>query len=311
MAPMPARDAAPAARGVATEVAPLAQKNPPRARVPRTGRRPLLRRLLDVRLVGTGLAISALVLVCALAAPLLAPYDPNEQDYLALTDPPSAAHVLGTDDLGRDVLSRIVYGSRVSLEVGLIAVGIAVVVGVTLGLAAGYTGGAADDVIMRGVDAVQAFPNLILALAITAALGPSIGNAMIAIGFVAAPGIARLARGQTLSVREREFVAAARVCGATPLGIVVRHIWPNVTAPIIVQATLLMGTAIVTEASLSFLGVGVQPPTPSWGAMLRTGSQYLEVAPWMSVVPGMAIFLTVLGFNFVGDGLRQAQDPRA
>lgn len=312
MAPTPARDAArEAAKRMPTTTVPLAQRDPPGVRAPRTGRRPLLRRLLDVRLVGTGLAISALVLVCALVAPLLAPYDPNEQDYLALTDPPSAAHVLGTDDLGRDVLSRIVYGSRVSLEVGLIAVGIAVVVGVTLGLAAGYAGGAADDVIMRGVDAVQAFPSLILALAITAALGPSIGNAMIAIGFVAAPGIARLARSQTLSVREREFVAAARVCGATPLGIVVRHIWPNVTAPIIVQATLLMGTAIVTEASLSFLGVGVQPPTPSWGAMLRTGSQYLEVAPWMSVVPGMAIFLTVLGFNFVGDGLRQALDPRA
>jgi peptide/nickel transport system permease protein len=273
-------------------------------------RRPFWSRLLETRLVGTGLTISAIVVACALAAPLLAPYDPNEQDYLALTDAPSAAHLLGTDDLGRDILSRIIYGSRVSLEVGIIAVGIAVLVGVTLGLVSGYLGGKVDDVIMRIVDAVQAFPSLILALAITAALGPSIVNAMIAIGFVATPGIARLTRGQTLSVREREFVTAAKVCGASPVSIMLQHIWPNVTAPIVVQATLLMGTAIVTEASLSFLGVGVPPPTPSWGAMLRTGSQYLEVAPWISVAPGAAIFLTVLAFNFVGDGLRRAVDPR-
>jgi peptide/nickel transport system permease protein len=251
-----------------------------------------LRTLLETRLVGAGLAISAVVVLCALAAPLIAPYDPNEQDYLALTDAPSAAHLLGTDDLGRDVLSRIIYGSRVSLEVGLIAVGMAVVVGVSLGLVAGYTGGLVDDV------------------AITAALGPSLANAMLAIGFVATPGIARLTRGQTLSVREREFIAAARVCGATPLTIMRTHVWPNVTAPIVVQATLLMGTAIVTEAALSFLGVGVQPPTPSWGAMLRTGSQYLEVAPWIGITSGAAIFLTVLALNVVGDGFRRALDPR-
>jgi peptide/nickel transport system permease protein len=269
-----------------------------------------LRTLLEVRLAGAGLAIFALVLFCALAAPLIAPYDPNEQDYQALRDAPSLEHVFGTDDIGRDVLSRIIYGSRVSLEVGLIAVSIALGVGVCLGLVAGYAGGFTDDVIMRVVDAVQAFPNLILALAITAALGPSIANAMIAIGFVGAPGIARLTRGQTLSVREREFVAAARVCGASPLEIMRLHIWPNVTAPIVVQATLLMGTAIVTEAALSFLGVGVQPPTPSWGAMLRTGSQYLEVAPWIGITSGAAIFVTVLAFNFVGDGLRRALDPR-
>jgi peptide/nickel transport system permease protein len=266
--------------------------------------------MLETRLVGTGLLISAIVLVCAIAAPVLAPFDPNEQDYLAITDPPSATHLLGTDDLGRDLLSRIIFGSRVSLEVGLIAVAIALVWGVTFGLLAGYAGGLVDDVIMRCVDAVQAFPNLILALAITAALGPSIANAMIAIGFVAAPGMARLTRGQTLSVREREFVAAARVCGATPLQIMRLHILPNVSAPIVVQSTLLLGTAIVTEAALSFLGVGVQPPTPSWGATLRTGSQYLEVAPWIGIAPGVAIFLTVLAFNFVGDGLRRALDPR-
>jgi peptide/nickel transport system permease protein len=270
----------------------------------------LLRRVLATRLAGTGLAILSLVCICALGAPLLAPYNPNDQDYLAFTQGPSAAHWLGTDDLGRDVLSRLIYGSRVSLQVGIIAVGIALSVGVSLGLLAGYLGGFTDTLITRFTDAVQAFPGLILALAITAALGPGIGNAMIAIGFVSTPAIARLTRGQALAVREREFVEAARVLGAPPLQIMARHIWPNVTAPIIVQATLLVASAIVTEASLSFLGVGVQPPTASWGAMLRTGSQYLEVAPWMAFAPGAAIFVTVLAFNFVGDGLRQALDPR-
>jgi peptide/nickel transport system permease protein len=266
--------------------------------------------LLETRLVGTGLGISALVVLCALFAGLIAPYDPNVQDYLALTEPPSAAHLLGTDDLGRDVLSRIIYGSRVSLQVGIIAVGIAVGLGVTLGLVSGYVGGLVDDVLMRLIDAVQAFPGLILALAITAALGPSIGNAMIAIGVVSTPVMARLTRSQTLTVREREYTLAAQVIGASPLAIMVRHIWPNVTAPIIVQSTLLVATAIVTEAALSFLGVGVKPPTPSWGSMLRTGSQYLEVAPWIAFAPGVTIFLTVLAFNFVGDGLRRALDPR-
>jgi peptide/nickel transport system permease protein len=289
---------------------PSAPKAETRNPTPVTRNAVFLRRLLETRLVGTGLAITLVVLTFALAAPVLAPYDPNEQDYLAITEPPSAAHLLGTDDIGRDVLSRIIYGSRVSLEVGLVAVALAVGVGVTVGLFAGYVGGLADDVIMRIVDAVQAFPNLILALAITAALGPSIANAMLAIGFVAAPGMARLARGQTLSIRERDFVAAARVCGASPISIMRQHVWPNITAPIVVQATLLLGTAIVTEAALSFLGVGVRPPTPSWGAMIRTGSQYLEVAPWIGMASGAAIFLTVLAFNFVGDGLRRALDPR-
>ena len=273
------------------------------------GRR-FMARVMETRLVGTGLSIVGLVLFCAIFADVLAPYNPNAQDYLALTESPSPAHWLGTDDLGRDILSRIIYGSRVSLQVGVIAVGIAVALGVTLGLLAGYAGGLTEDVVMRFIDALQAFPGLILALGITAALGPGIGNAMIAIGIVAAPAIARLTRAQTLAIREREFVAAARVIGASPVTIVTRHIWPNVTAPIIVQATLLIATAIVTEASLSFLGVGVVPPTPSWGSMIRTGSQYLEVAPWLAFAPGIAIFATVLAFNFVGDGLRRALDPR-
>ena len=275
-----------------------------------TRARRFLSNVLETRLVGTGLWILAIVVFCALFADLISPYAPNEQDYLAITEAPTAAHPLGTDDLGRDILSRIIYGSRVSLMVGVIAVGIAVVLGVTIGLLAGYAGGAIDDVSMRIIDAVQAFPGLILALGITAALGPGIEKAMIAIGIVATPAIARLTRAQCLTIREREFVAAARVIGASPLSIVGRHVWPNVTAPIIVQATLLVATAILTEASLSFLGVGVKPPTATWGSMLRTGSQYLEVAPWLAFAPGVAIFATVLAFNFVGDGLRRALDPR-
>jgi peptide/nickel transport system permease protein len=270
----------------------------------------LLKTLRQTRLVDTGLVILAVVSLCAILAGVISPYDPLKQDYLAIAQPPSAAHWLGTDDLGRDVLSRIIYGSRVSLQVGAISVAFAVTVGALLGLVAGYVGGIVDDVIMRFVDAVQAFPGLILALGLTAALGPSIRNVMIAIGFISSPTIARLTRAQTLSVRETEYIAAARVSGAKPTTIVARHIWPNVIAPIIVQATLLVATAIVTEASLSFLGVGVQPPTPSWGSMLRTGSQYLEVAPWLAFAPGVAIFLTVLAFNFIGDGLRRALDPK-
>ncbi len=270
----------------------------------------IVRRVVQARLAGAGLVVLALVVFCALLAPVLAPFEPNAQDYLALTEAPGAAHLFGTDDLGRDVLSRIIYGSRVSIQVGIIAAAIALVLGVTLGLLAGFLGGAIDNVIMRIIDAVQAFPSLILALAITAALGPGIGNAMIAIGFVSMTAIARLTHGQTLSEREREYVTAARVIGVSPLRLMARHIWPNITAPIIVQVTLLIATAIVTEASLSFLGVGVVPPTASWGAMLRSGSQYLETAPWLAFAPGIAIFITVLAFNFVGDGLRQAFDPR-
>jgi peptide/nickel transport system permease protein len=281
-----------------------------------TNSRRLLANVLETRLVGTGLWILAIVIFCAFFADLITPYPPNEQDYVAITEPPSAAHWLGTDDLGRDILARIIYGTRVSLMVGMIAVGIALLLGVTLGLIAGYAGGTVDDVTMRIMDAVQAFPGLILALGITAALGPRfpdmppIWHAMIAIGIVATPAISRLTRAQTLSIREREFVQAAQVLGASPYKIITKHIWPNVTAPIIVQATLLVASAILTEASLSFLGVGVKPPTATWGSMLRTGSQYIETAPWLAFAPGVAIFATVLAFNFVGDGLRRALDPR-
>jgi ABC-type dipeptide/oligopeptide/nickel transport system permease subunit len=256
------------------------------------------------------LVILAIVVLSATFAPLIVPYDPAEQNYLALTVPPSREYILGTDNLGRDVLSRIIYGTRVSLQVGIIAVGISVLLGVPLGLLSGYLGGWVDDVIMRLSDSIQAFPSLILALGITAALGKGMGNAMIAIGFVSVPGFARLTRGQTLSLRERDFVSAARVLGISPLKIMGKHILPNGAGPIIVQAALRVAGAITTEASLSFLGVGAQPPTPSWGSMLRTGSMYLEVAPWIAISSGAAIFLTVLAFNFVGDGLREALDPQ-
>jgi peptide/nickel transport system permease protein len=272
--------------------------------------RRFVRQLLATRLVPSGLFILSVVLFCAIFADLISPYPPNLQDYTQLAAPPSPQHLLGTDDAGRDVLSRVIYGSRVSLQVGVIAVGIALTLGVSLGLTAGYLGGATGTVIMRVMDSIQAFPSLILALAITAALGPSIGNAMIAIGITATPLIARLTRGQALSVRERDYVTASRVLGASTVRVIVMHVFPNITSPIIVQATLLIASAIVTEAALSFLGVGARPPTATWGSMLRTGSQLLEAAPWLAFAPGIAIFGTVLAFNFVGDGLRRALDPR-
>jgi len=241
---------------------------------------------------------------------VISPYDPLKQDLLDFLKPPSAAHLLGTDDLGRDVLSRIIYGSRVSLEVGLISIGVALAGGILAGLASGQFGGAVDDVLMRVMDAVSAFPSLILALAITAALGAGIGNAMIAIGIVYTPLFARLIRSQALTIRELDYCLAARTLGAGPLRMMFRHIWPNAMAPIIVQASLSVSSAIITEASLSFLGVGVLPPTPSWGSILSDGYKVLEIAPWMAVSSGVAIFVTVLGLNFLGDGLRTALDPR-
>ncbi len=270
----------------------------------------LLGRLLGVRLAGLGLAIVLGLLLLALTADVISPYDPFYQDYGAILQAPSLAHPMGTDNMGRDVLSRVIHGSRVSLEVGLVSVGLALVAGVVIGLLAGYWSGWVDEVLMRVIDAIWSFPALLLALAITAALGQSIGNAMIAIGVVYTPAFARLVRAQTLSVREREFVQAAWVIGASPVRIMIRHIWPNVTAPVIVQASLYVSFAIITEASLSFLGVGVRPPTAAWGSMLRDGYRYLDTALWLPFFPGLAIFLTVLGLNLLGDGLRVMLDPK-
>ena len=258
-----------------------------------------------------GGSVVTVLLLMALFAPLVAPYDPIQVVPVRSLQPPSAQHWLGTDDLGRDVFSRVVWGSRISLSVGLISVSIGFLVGVTVGLLAGYLGGAVDLIAMRAIDALLAFPALVLAISITAALGPQLQNAMIAIGVVAIPAYTRLTRGQVLSVRERDFVTAARTIGASPPRIVLRHIFPNVTNPLIVQATLGTAFAILAEAALSFLGLGSQPPTPSWGQDINYSQRYLaNLKWWMSAGPGVAIFLAVFAFNFLGDALRDALDPR-
>jgi peptide/nickel transport system permease protein len=250
-------------------------------------------------------------LLAALFAPFVAPYDPINVDVTQSLQPPDAQHWLGTDDLGRDVLSRVIWGARVSLSVGLISVSIGLLVGTSIGLAAGYLGGKFDLFAMRGIDALLAFPALILAIGITSALGPQIQNAMIAIGIVAIPAYARLTRGQVLAVRARDFIVAARTIGASPLRIVLRHILPNVMNALIVQATLSTAFAILAEAALSFLGLGPQPPYPSWGQDINYSQRYLaNLKWWMSVGPGVAIFTAVFAFNFLGDALRDALDPR-
>jgi ABC-type dipeptide/oligopeptide/nickel transport system permease subunit len=276
--------------------------------------RPLVttwRRFRKNRGVIPSLVLLTVLSLSALLAPVLAPHDPIKPNLAGgVLQPPSVVHWFGTDELGRDVFSRLLYGSQISLSVGLISVGIALGLGITLGLLAGYFRGKVDAVIMRVMDAFLAFPSLVLALAITAVLGASLGNAMIAIGLVAMPTYARLVRGQVMAVSSREFVEAAHALGARDKRIMLIHILPNIMAPIIVQSTLNVATAILSEAGLSFLGLGVQPPTPSWGSMIAQGRSYLEIAPWMIFVPGTAIFLVVLAFNFLGDGLRDALDPR-
>ena len=269
----------------------------------------LLSQVLKTRGAGFGLAVTLLVICLAVAADFIVPYNPNVPQGAVLTAP-NGAFWLGTDHLGRDVLSRIIHGSRVAVEAGIVSVGFAIAAGVTIGLVAGYWGGWVDDVLMRLVDAIWSFPTLVLALAIAFSLGQGLINAMIAIGVVFTPAFARLVRGQALSVRERDFVTAARVLGAGPSRIMWRHIWPNVVGAIIVQSSLMVAQAIIVEAALSFLGLGVEPPQASWGSMLRSGYQYMERAPWLSLFPGVAIFVTVLSLNMLGDGLRLALDPR-
>lgn len=257
----------------------------------------------------TGAAFVALFAAFALFAPWIAPYDPIETRILEALSAPSPTHLLGTDELGRDILSRIIYGARVSLSVGFIAVGVAATIGGTLGLIAGFVGGRTDSVIMRLMDVILAFPAILLALAISAALGASVFNVMLAIGFVYIPRFARLVRGQMLSLRESDYATAAKALGQVPVLIMVRHLLPNALSVIIVQASIAMGWAILSEAALSFLGVGVSPPMPTWGSMLSMGRGYMEIAPWLTVFPGIAIFLTVLGFNLMGDGVRDVLDP--
>jgi peptide/nickel transport system permease protein len=286
---------------------PLAPISTPRVRDPRWA---LLKRALTARGAAFGGAVLLLVALMALLAPFVAPYDPLKQDLTNARMAPSGGHWLGTDDLGRDVLARVIYGSRVSLIAGLSSVAVGVVVGSLLGLGAGFAGGKLDSLVMRLMDAVLSFPGLVLALALGAVIGAGLTGVVIALGVVYTPTFARLMRGQVLTVREREFVHAARVLGAPGWRIVRQHVLPNVATPIVVQASLSIAFAILAEASLSFLGLGVPPPEPSWGGMINQGRGYLQVAPWIVFGPGAALFVTVLGLNFVGDAIRDALDPR-
>ena len=257
-----------------------------------------------------GLVVVVAFVVIALAAPWIAPYDPVATSWGAIRKAPSAAHWFGTDELGRDVLSRVIFGARASLLAGVVSVLISLALGVPIGLAAGYIGSYTDGLISRITDAMLATPFLILAIAFAAFLGPSLTNAMIAIGISATPIFIRLTRAQVLAVKVEDFIEAARAVGNPHWRVALRHVLPNVVPPLIVQATLAIAAAVIAEASLSFLGLGQQPPAPSWGSMLNTAKNYIEQAPWMAIWPGLSIFVLVLSFNLLGDGLRDALDPR-
>jgi peptide/nickel transport system permease protein len=257
-----------------------------------------------------GLAVVLAFIVLALFAPWIAPQDPIATSWSAIRQAPSAEHWFGTDDIGRDVLSRVVWGTRASLLAGVVSVSIALLLGVPIGLVAGFAGGATDGVVSRFTDAFLACPFLILAIALAAFLGPSLTNAMIAIGVSATPIMVRLTRGQVMQVKVEDYVEAARAVGNPPWRVALVHVLPNIAGPVIVQATLAIAAAVIAEASLSFLGLGQQPPAPSWGSMLNTAKNYVDNAAWMAIWPGLSIFLLVLAFNLLGDGLRDALDPR-
>ncbi len=282
-------------------IAPLPQAGPWRRAARRLRRR---------RAAMFGLAIVLGFIVLALFAPWIAPHDPIATSWGAIRKAPTVEHWFGTDDIGRDVLSRVIWGTQASLLAGVVSVSISLALGVPIGLAAGFLGGAVDGLISRITDAFLACPFLILAIALAAFLGPSLSNAMIAIGVSATPIFVRLTRAQVLNIKVEDYIEAARAVGNPPWRIALRHILPNVTAPLIVQATLAIAAAVIAEASLSFLGLGQQPPAPSWGSMLNTAKNYVDQAPWMAIWPGLAIFLLVLAFNLLGDGLRDALDPR-
>jgi peptide/nickel transport system permease protein len=268
------------------------------------------RRLFKRKAAVAGLIALTAFILLALLAPLVVPYDPIATSWSLVRKPPTASHWFGTDELGRDILSRVIYGARASLLAGAISVAIALGIGVPLGLLAGYRGGFTDALISRITDAMLACPFLILAIALAAFLGPSLGNAMIAIGISATPIFIRLTRGQVLSVKAEDYVEAARALGNPPWRIALAHILPNILPALLVQATLSIAAAIIAEAALSFLGLGQQPPAPSWGSMLNAAQRFLTQAPWMAIWPGLAIFLVVLSLNLLGDGLRDALDPR-
>ena len=273
-------------------------------------RRRALTRLRRRPLAVAGLVVATLFVLMALFAPLIAPYDPADTNFSAVLQPPSADHIMGTDDLGRDVFSRVVYGARASLEAGVLATLLAMVIAVPLGLVAGYYRGWWDPVISRFTDVVLAFPFLIVAVGMAAIFGPSLRNVVVALGVTAVPWVVRVTRGEALALREQEFVRAAVANGAGDRTILARHLMPNMAGTLLVQATIWIPQAIIGEAVLSFLGLGVQPPTPSWGVMLADAQSYLSQAPRLAVYPGVAIFLCSLSFNLLGDGLRDVLDPR-
>jgi len=262
------------------------------------------------RFAVAGLVVIVVLFLISLSAGLITPYDPDAIDAWNVLLPPSASHWFGTDELGRDVFTRVIYGARVSLKVGFVAVGIAVVIGTVIGLIAGFYGGWVDAVLMRLVDIMLCFPTFFLILAVIAMLEPSIWYIMVIIGLTGWMGVARLVRAEVLSLKSRDFVLAARVLGASDRRIIFRHILPNALSPVLVSATLGVAGAILTESALSFLGIGVQPPTPSWGNILTSGKDYIEFAWWLSLFPGVAILVTVLSYNLVGEGIRDALDPR-
>lgn len=267
-------------------------------------------RLLKNRAAVFGGVLVVALILAALTAPLIAPFDPIKQDLRSSLQPPSSTHFFGTDVHGRDIFSRVLYGAAISLRIGALGALIGATIGVTLGLIAGFYGGLTDSLIMRAMDILLAFPGLLLAIAIVAVIGPGLENVIIAVGIFSVPEFARLVRGSILSTKQQEFMIAAQVVGARDRRLMTQHLLPNVLAPILVLGTLRIATAILTAASLSFLGLGAQPPTPEWGAMLSDGREYMVLAPHVATFPGLAILLTVLGFNLLGDGLRDALDPR-
>ncbi|MBH0332407.1 diguanylate cyclase [Brevibacillus brevis] len=293
------------------EIAPTNQALPPKAAATRPSRwRTFYRKLRKNKLAMVGGCIVIFYIAIALLAPFIAPHDPYEIDLVNKLKPPSSEHWMGTDDKGRDVLSRLLYGTQLSMSVGFVAVFIGAFFGIILGLLSGYYGGWVDTVISRIIDVLLAFPGILLSLAIVSALGPSLFNVMIAVGIFSIPVFARIVRGSTLTVKKLEYIDAIRSLGANDFTIIFRHIFPNILSPIIVQATMRLATAILSAAGLSFLGLGAQPPLPEWGAMLSNGRDFLFTAPHLAMFPGFAIATLVLGFNIFGDGLRDALDPR-
>lgn len=268
------------------------------------------KRLRKNKMAMFGLVIIVILFLTAVFADLIAPYTYKEQDLMNMFQTPSKEHLFGTDEFGRDIFSRVVYGSRISLEVGFIAVGISLVLGGVIGAVAGYYGGRLENVLMRFMDVLLAIPQILLAIAIVAALGPSIFNLMVAVGISSIPGYARLVRASVLTIREQEFIEAARAVGSSDARIIFKHILPNCLAPIIVQATIGVAIAILTAAGLSFIGLGIQPPTPEWGSMLSGGRSYIRDYPHMTLYPGLAIMVTIFALNLLGDGLRDALDPK-